>query len=382
MNKFKSMFTDANLPRTIITLMFLLLCVGVVAYGLPLPLYISDILVRFGMNGILVLAMVPAIQSGIGPNFGVTIGVIAGLLGTIISLDLPEWIPLPEFFTHGFGGLLLALIITIPIATAVGILFGKMLNKVKGSEMIVSNYTGFSIVSVMSIGWLVIPFRTVSMKWPIGDGLINVITMERTFGQYLNDLLSLKFLDVSGETVVLFNKNIAYLQKTFDKEYRVIFHIPVGLLLFFFFACFLVYLYTKSKSGIANRAVGDSMEFARASGINVDRQRVIGATLSTVLGAVGIIIFSQAFGFIQLYQAPLMMAYPAVASILIGGATASRASISNVIIGAFLFNGILTIALPVANQMIPEGDLSEVFRMIVQNGVILYALTKVGGKSE
>lgn len=381
MNRFKSMFNEANLPRTIITLMFLLLCVGVVAYGLPLPLYISDILVRFGMNGILVLAMVPAIQSGIGPNFGVTIGVIAGLLGTIISLDLPEWIPLPAFFTHGFGALLLALIISIPIATAVGILFGKMLNKVKGSEMIVSNYTGFSIVSIMSIGWLLIPFRKASMKWPIGDGLINVITMEETFGAFLNDLFSLKFVNVEGNTVVLFNKGVKYLQATYDKGYNIIFHIPTGLLLFFFLACYLVYLYTRSRSGIANRAVGDSMEFARASGIDVERQRVIGATLSTVLGAVGIIIFSQSFGFVQLYQAPLMMAYPAVASVLIGGATAKRATISNVIIGAFLFNGILTIALPVANQMIPQGDLSEVFRMIVQNGVILYALTKVGGKS-
>jgi len=35
----------------------------------------------------------------------------------------------------------------------------------------------------------------------------------------------------------------------------------------------------------------------------------------------------------------------------------------------------------VANQMFPEGNLSEVLRQIVQNGIILYALTKVGGES-
>lgn len=75
------------------------------------------------------------------------------------------------------------------------------------------------------------------------------------------------------------------------------------------------------------------------------------------------------------------MAFPAVAAVLIGGASTSKISISHVIIGTFLFQGLLTVALPVANQMFPEGNLSEVLRMIVQNGIILYALTKMGGES-
>ena len=48
----------------------------------------SDILVRMGMNGILVLAMVPAILSGIGLNFGLPLGVLCGLLGALTAIEL------------------------------------------------------------------------------------------------------------------------------------------------------------------------------------------------------------------------------------------------------------------------------------------------------
>ena len=56
--------------------------------NLSVPMLVSDILVRFGMNGILVLAMVPAILCGIGLNFGLPIGILAGILGGLISIEL------------------------------------------------------------------------------------------------------------------------------------------------------------------------------------------------------------------------------------------------------------------------------------------------------
>jgi len=55
----------------------------------------------------------------------------------------------------------------------------------------------------------------------------------------------------------------------------------------------------------------------------------------------------------------------------------TRATIGNVVIGTLLFQSILTIALPVTSQVI-EGDISETARLIIQNGMILYALTRVG----
>ena len=66
---------------------------------------------------------------------------------------------------------------------------------------------------------------------------------------------------------------------------------------------------------------------------------------------------------------------PAVAAILIGGASVNKASIANVIIGTFLFQGIVTMTPTVMNSMI-HMDMSEVIRIIVSNGMILYALTR------
>jgi len=51
------------------------------------------------------------------------------------------------------------------------------------------------------------------------------------------------------------------------------------------------------------------------------------------------------------------------------------------LLGAFLFQGVLAVALPVANLILPEGNLSEVARIVISNGIILYALTKTGGNS-
>jgi simple sugar transport system permease protein len=65
--------------------------------------------------------------------------------------------------------------------------------------------------------------------------------------------------------------------------------------------------------------------------------RILSVVISTIIAAVGILVYEQSFGFIQLYMAPLLMAFPAVAALLLGGASVSKASMGNVIIGAFLF---------------------------------------------
>lgn len=129
-------------------------------------------------------------------------------------------------------------------------------------------------------------------------------------------------------------------------------------------------------------ASGDNPRFAEASGISVNRSRIVGTILSTVLAAVGIVVYAQSFGFMQLYQAPLNMAFAPVAAALLGGASTSKIKISHVIVGTLLFQSLLTIALPVANVLLPEGNLSEVIRLIVSNGIILFALTQAGGGKE
>ena len=55
---------------------------------------------------------------------------------------------------------------------------------------------------------------------------------------------------------------------------------------------------------------------------------------------------------------------------------------TNFILGTFLFQALLTVALPVVNLLMPEGGMSEVIRIIVSIGIILYALTQSGGEGD
>ena len=76
----------------------------------------------------------------------------------------------------------------------------------------------------------------------------------------------------------------------------------------------------------------------------------------------------------------MYMSFPAVAAILIGGASINKASILNVLVGTILFQGILTMTPSVVNGLL-QTDMSEVIRIVLSNGMILYALTRnVGGR--
>ena len=335
-----------GIPRVIIGVFFVLLCFMCLWYDLTLSTLLSNTVVRMGMNSIMVLAMVPGIQCGISLNLGLPIGLVAGLVGGLLTIELG--IP-------GWWGFLFAIVVGSILAAVCGYLYGKLLNRLKGEEMSVTTYVGFSIVSLMCIAWLVMPFKSLKLRWPMGTGLRNTIGLDSTnFKQILNNFLA---FDIGGFTV------------------------PTGLLLFMALCCWLVWLFSRSKTGIAMQAVGNNPRFAEAAGINVDKMRLIGTTLSTVLGAVGILVYSQSYGFMQLYTTPRQMGFVAASAILIGGASTSRCKISHVLIGTFLFQGVLTLGMPVANVLVPGSTSSETLRILISNGIILYALTKSGGDS-
>jgi simple sugar transport system permease protein len=255
-----------------------------------------------------------------------------------------------QFGLTGWFGLTGAMAISLPFAALFGWLYSLLLNKVKGEEMTIAMYVGFSLVTFFSILWLLLPYDSPAMVWGYaGEGLRTTITLDNFWGRQLNNLLALKI-----------GRNFIF---------------PTGMLLFAAFCVFLVYLFFRSKTGTAMTAVGSNPDFARAGGVSADRMRTISVMLSTALGAIGIIVYQQSFGFIQLYQAPLYMAFPAVAALLIGGASVNKASMINVIVGTFLFQGILTMTPSVINSVL-QTDMSEVIRIVLSNGMILYALTR------
>jgi simple sugar transport system permease protein len=341
MEGIKRFAADFGLPRIIITFYLLALFLAAPLVGVNLPASLSDSLIRIGMNGIMVLAMVPMIQSGCGLNFGLSLGVIAGLLGATMSIELG---------LLGATGFLVAFLLSQGFGAAFGYGYGKLLNRVKGGEMMIATYVGFSSVMIMSIAWLILPYKSPTMIWGFGgEGLRTTISVEGFWRHILDDFLVIRL----GEN----------------------FKFPTGAILVFILVAVLIWVFFHLKLGTAITAVGSNATYARASGINVNKMRIISVMMSTMLGACGILVFQQSFGFIQLYEGPLYMAFPAVAAILIGGASVNKATLVNVFIGTALYQGILTMTPAIFNAVL-KVDMSDVIRIIVSNGMILYALTR------
>lgn len=341
MNSIKSTIKNAGWPRIIIALFLLSMYLISPFIGINLKTALGDTLVRFGMNAILVLSLVPMIQSGTGLNFGMPLGVEAGLLGAVISIELQ---------LTGIAGFLGAILFSIPFALLFGWLYGHILNKVKGGEMMIATYIGFSSVAIMCIMWLVLPFKSQDMIWAYGgEGLRTTISVENYWHRVLD-----KFLHIPSDIL------------------------PLGEIFCFVALGAIIWIFFRTKTGYAMKAVGTNDKFAKATGIDIDKIRIKSVMMSTVIAAIGIVVYQQSFGFVQLYLAPFYMAFPAIAAILIGGASVNKATILNVIVGTFLFQGILTMTPTVVNNII-QTDMSETIRIIVSNGMILYALTRKEG---
>ena len=356
--KIKKVLDVIGIPRLIVCLFFVAIVITAAVNGIDVASYLSSTFKYWGMWAILVLAMVPSIKCGIGPNFGVSLGICAGLLGPLLAIQF-NITPAVNAVLPGFGpwaSMFFAMIVSGVLAWGVGIAYGKLLNMVKGSEMTVTTYVGYSVIFLMCIVWFRAPFSSGEIIWPLGGvGVRNSVAMETSFGYLLNDFLG-------------FNIGTVY--------------IPTGIILFCLAVCLFVYLYFRSKTGMAIEAVGSNPTFARANGIDVDKMRVKGIALSTVLGAIGIIVYTQGFGFLQAYTAPLQMGFICVASVLIGGATTTKATIMHVILGTFVYQGLVIFTPPVSNHLLAGTDISDTMRQIIQNGVILYALAQAKGGSE
>ncbi|MGL5001228.1 MAG: ABC transporter permease subunit [Cetobacterium sp.] len=316
-----------GLPRIIITIFLISLYVLAPFVGVDLKSAFQDTM----------------IQGGTGLNFGMPLGIEAGLLGAVISIELGM---------TGMTGFVGAILISLPISILFGYGYGAILNKVKGGEMMIATYVGFSSVAFMCIMWLILPFKKEDMIWAYGgEGLRTTISVEA----YWNKILGIGFSDFG---------NFSYL----------------GEIVFFLFLAFLMKEYFKSKDGLGMKAVGANEKFAKSIGVDIDKARIKSVIISTMLAGIGIIVYQQSFGFIQLYLAPFYMAFPAIAAILIGGASIKKAKIINVIIGTILFQGVITMT-PVVIGGIIKTDMSETIRVIISNGMILYALTRKGGNS-
>src|SRR5213593_4424479 len=110
-DRLRELVSGVGVPRLLIALFLASLFGVAVATGMDLPGLLTDCLARVGRNGLLVLALLPAVRGGLGLNFGLPLGIICGLVGCVVSLD--------EGLT-GWAGLAAAAAIGLLLAVPVG----------------------------------------------------------------------------------------------------------------------------------------------------------------------------------------------------------------------------------------------------------------------
>ena len=102
MEKFKKVIDAIGIPRLIVSCFFLAIVIVAYVNGIDVKSYFSSTLKYWGMWGVLVLAMIPTIKCGIGPNFGVSLGIVCGLLGTLLSIEF-KVMQVVDGILPGFG---------------------------------------------------------------------------------------------------------------------------------------------------------------------------------------------------------------------------------------------------------------------------------------
>lgn len=326
-----------------VPLMFIIICVVCIPISGFSPGYLlNEIVTRLGRNAFLILSLLIPIMAGMGLNFGMTLGAMAGEIGLIFVADWQIW---------GIPGIILAMIISIPISVLLGLFCGKMLNMAKGREMVTSYIISFFMNGLYQLVVLymmgsIIPIIHSSIKLPRGYGVRNTVSLLH-MRQYLDNFLAIHIGGVK---------------------------IPVLTLIIIALLCLFIIWFRKTKLGQDMRAVGQDMDVAGDAGIKVERTRIIAIIMSTVFAGLGMVIYLQNMGNISTYSSHTQIGMFCIAALLVGGASVDRASIGNVFLGVILFHLMFIVAPKAGATITGDSMIGEYFRVFISYGVITVAL--------
>lgn len=396
-----------TLKNNAVTFLFIVLCAVCFGFsGQSLPFLLFELTSRMTRNAFIVLALIIPIVAGMGINFAITIGAMAAQISLLWVL---EWqIP-------GTGGFIVAALMTLPISALFGYFVGKLLNRMKGQEMIGSMILGFFANGLYQLLFLfifgnLIPINTPGLVIKGSTGIANTLDIKPLNMMYALDNLwkvpfetalyifmgILTLLAVVGFVTkrMSLKKMIVWIgvavgsciviQIPFVSQWFSMVSVPmitfavVGLL------CLFNVAIMRTRLGQQFRAVGQSGQIANAAGINVDRTRLIAIIISTVLAGLGQLIFVQNMGSLQTYGAHDQVGLYAGAAILVGGASIVRATNRQALLGCLLFHMLFIVAPPAANNLFGDAAIGEYFRVFVSYGVIALALVLHGlrGRAE
>ena len=331
------------LANNIVPIIFIVICIICVPIaGYSGQYLVSQIITRIMRNSFLVLSLLIPIMAGMGLNFGMTLGAMAGQIGIIF---ITAW------NVVGIPGLLLAAIIATPIAILLGWFCGKMLNMARGREMITSYMISFFMNGVYQLIVLygmgpVIPISSDQVLLPRGYGVRNTI-----------DLINVRQSVDSFGQITIGGVNI-----------------PILTIILIALLCLVIVWFRKTKLGQDMRAVGQDMEVAREAGIKVERTRILAIVISTVFAAYGMILYLSNMGTLNTYNSHSQIGMFSIAALLVGGASVSKASIKNVFLGIILFHLMFILTPQAGRELMGQAQIGEYFRVFVSYGVITLAL--------
>ena len=332
-----------------VPVLFIIICLIMIPLSGFSPSYVlNEVMTRLGRNSFMILSLLIPIMAGMGLNFGMTLGAMAGEIGLILVADWQIW---------GIPGLILAAIISIPISVLLGLMCGKILNRAKGREMITSYFIAFFMGGVYQLVVLymmgpIIPIAHNSLKLPRGYGIRKTVSL-LPMRQSIDNALAVYVGGVK---------------------------IPVLTLIIIALACLFIVWFRKTKLGQDMRAVGQDMEVARDAGINVERTRIISIVMSTVFAGFGMIIYLQNMGNFPTYTAHTNVGMFCIAALLVGGASVEKASIGNVFLGVILFHTMFVVAPFAGTKITGDSMIGEYFRVFISYAVITVALVMYEAK--
>ncbi len=323
-------------------LFILISALAIPASGFSATYLAQELITRLVRNSFLVLSLIVPIIAGMGLNFGMTLGAMSGQIALILVTD---WNVL------GLPGMFLTMLLSIPLSVLFGYATGRILNKAKGREMVTGFILAFfanglyQLVVLYGMGSL-IPIGSEGLVLSRGYGIRNAVNLVG-IRQVMDNLIALRLLGLN---------------------------IPVATFLFIALLCLFLIWFGRTKLGHDMRAVGQDMAVAEAAGIAVDRTRVVAIVISTVLAGFGQVVYLQNIGTLNTYNSHEQIGMFSIAAILIGGATVSRARISNVFLGVILFHLMFIVSPMAGKNLIGSAMLGEYFRVFVSYGVIAVAL--------
>lgn len=391
-----------------VTILFAIICIGGVIASKEQPyILVSMLLERLTRNTFLVLALLIPVVAGMGLNFSITIGAMAAQMAIIFVAYLG--------IQNGLG-LIVTLVVSTPIALVLGKVIGKLLNRTRGQEMIASMITGFFADGIYQLIFLFMAGTIIPMTGDFilssGMGLRNTIDLikDNGIGKAMDGKLADSFLRVpffyvtiivAITVIVYYVLKIRKGTETESEKVKSIIFTALGVFLLIFsilvmFTSVLPHKYTllktikmswltasvvvlfaafnvillKTKLGQTLRTVGQDKHIAEVSGIKVNKVRELAIMLSTLFAAWGQIIFIQNLGILNTYGSHKQIALFAVAALLIGGASVTKATIGQAFLGVLLFHTLFIVSPKAGLNLFGDAQLGEYFRTFVAYGVI------------